>query len=98
MSCKDELLNRILGLDLGEYNNKYLEDIAISIINNYKISMGQFIDSFIKKVNEESFLDLELRLVEDEKIINVEDKDYHISCLPVGKLTSCTPKYFSFIL
>lgn len=84
MSCKDELLNRILGFDLGEYNNKCLEDIAISIINNYKIPMGQFIDSFIKKVNEESFLDLELRLVEDEKIIYVEDKDYHIPCLPVG--------------
>jgi len=84
MSCKDELLNRILGFDLGEYNNKYLEDIVISIINNYKIPTSQFIDSFIKKVNEESFLDLELRLVEDKKIIYVEDKDYHIPCPPVG--------------
>lgn len=84
MSCKDELLNRILGFDLGEYNNKCLEDIVISIINNYKIPTSQFIDSFIKKVNEESFLDLELKIVEDKKIIYVEDKDYHIPCPPVG--------------
>lgn len=80
----NDVINRIIGINLGEYDDNFLKEIIISIINNYSISTSDFLNSFIKRINDETFLNLEVKISEDEEYIHVEDKDYHIPCPPVG--------------